>query len=99
MKVTYIRHSGFFVELEKSWFLFDYYRGQIPTLPKGKDGYVFVSHRHVDHFNKEIFKLTEKQKDIRFILSDDIWEKRIPEISSVYRGSSGMEDRCGIYST
>lgn len=53
MKITYLRHSGFLVELEQVWLLFDYYRGEIPEFPKGKKGYVFVSHRHIDHFNKE----------------------------------------------
>lgn len=79
MKITYIRHSGFFVEMEQVWLLFDYYRGQIPVLPKGKSGYVFASHRHIDHFNKEIFGLIKQQENIHFILSDDIWRKRVPE--------------------
>ena len=79
MKIMYLRHSGFLVELEQVWLLFDYYRGEIPEISQEKKGYVFASHRHIDHFNKEIFKLTKKQNNIEFILSDDIWEKRIPE--------------------
>ena len=79
MKITYLRHSGFLVEMEQVWLLFDYYRGKIPEFPKGKKGYVFVSHRHIDHFNKEIFNFSKKQNNIEFILSDDIGEKRIPE--------------------
>ena len=27
MKITYIGHSGFFVEMEDACFLFDYYKG------------------------------------------------------------------------
>lgn len=72
MKITYLRHSGFLVELEQVWLLFDYYRGEIPEFPKGKKGYVFVSHRHIDHFNKEIFNFLKKQNNITFVLSDDI---------------------------
>ena len=34
LKVTYIGHSGFLVELEKVLFLFDYYPGEIPALPE-----------------------------------------------------------------
>lgn len=79
MKITYLRHSGFLVEMEQVWLLFDYYRGEIPEISQEKKGYVFVSHRHIDHFNKEIFKFAKKQKNIQFVLSDDIWEKRIPE--------------------
>ena len=74
MKITYLRHSGFLVEMEQVWLLFDYYRGEIPEISQEKKGYVFASHRHIDHFNKEIFKLTKKQNNIEFILSDDIWE-------------------------
>ena len=29
MKITYISHSGFAVELENHIFLFDYYKGEI----------------------------------------------------------------------
>ncbi len=79
MTVTYINHSGFFIELETTWMLFDYYNGKIPPLPEGKKGYVFSSHRHPDHFRSEIFRLCEEQKDIRFILSSDIDKKKVPE--------------------
>ena len=78
MKITYIGHSGFMVELEQTWMLFDYYKGEIPALPKGKRGFVFASHRHSDHFNPEIFRLAESG-GVTFILSSDIWKKRIPE--------------------
>lgn len=79
MKITYLGHSGFLVEMERVWLLFDYYRGEIEAFPEGKNGYVFVSHRHIDHFNKEIFKFINKQNNIKYILSNDILEKRIPE--------------------
>ena len=29
IKVVYIEHSGFLVELEDAYFLFDYYRGEL----------------------------------------------------------------------
>ena len=38
MKVFYILHSGFLIETEKSYYLFDYYRGALPAL---KGAYVF----------------------------------------------------------
>ena len=37
MKITYISHSGFAVELENHIFLFDYYKGEIPKWPTGAD--------------------------------------------------------------
>ena len=49
MKVTYLEHSGFLVELEDSCLLFDYYRGELPGLDPDKKMLVFVSHAHYDH--------------------------------------------------
>lgn len=72
MKITYIAHSGFLVELERCLLLFDYYRGELPKLDPEKPLYVFVSHRHGDHFNPEIFQFIHTQKRVRFLLSHDI---------------------------
>ena len=36
MKITYIGHSGFFVEMEDACFLFDYYKGTIPETDGNK---------------------------------------------------------------
>jgi len=59
MRITYIGHSGFLVELRETLLLFDYYEGSLPQLPLEKQLYVFASHRHPDHFNPEIFSLAE----------------------------------------
>lgn len=71
MKITYIAHSGFFVQTEEVYLLFDYYRGEIPELPAGSRLFVFVSHRHEDHFNPEIMKLSTRYQ-VTYILSYDI---------------------------
>lgn len=71
MRVTYIGHSGFLVETEEACLLFDYYYGELPKLPEGSRLYVFVSHRHEDHFNPEIFKL-EQFYNTTFFLAHDI---------------------------
>ena len=42
MQITYIGHSGFFVELTQSMLLFDYYQGRLPKFSHGKRLYVFV---------------------------------------------------------
>ena len=34
MKITYLRHSGFLVEMTQVWLLFDYYRGEIRHFQK-----------------------------------------------------------------
>ena len=57
VKVTYIEHSCFSVELDNSIVLFDYYKGEIPDFDKDKTIYVFSSHNHHDHFNISIFKM------------------------------------------
>ena len=79
MKITYIAHSGFLVELAHTLFLFDYYQGEIPALPPEKPLYVFASHRHPDHFNPEIFDLARGRENAFFVLSHDIWRSRVPE--------------------
>lgn len=79
LKVTYIGHSGFLVELEGALFLFDYYQGEILALPEEKRLYVFASHRHKDHFNPEIFALAKRHPDVQYVLSRDIWLSQVPE--------------------
>ena len=62
MKVTYIYHSSFAVELEKSMLIFDYYgKGDLPERPAGKQVYFLNSHSHPDHFSKTIFNLRGKE--------------------------------------
>lgn len=80
MKVTYIYHSGFLVETAVCYYLFDYYKGDIPRLDIGKPIFVFVSHRHPDHYNPDIFDmLAEKgMKRIIAVLAKDIPEKKRP---------------------
>ncbi len=68
-KITYIHHSGFFVELNSCCLLFDYWQGEIPPTPKKL--YVFASHSHGDHYNPEIFKLRENY-DVTYIMASEI---------------------------
>lgn len=42
MKITYINHSGFLVETEDCYYIFDYYKGDLPTLDKSK-GVIMLS--------------------------------------------------------
>ena len=57
MKVTYLNHSGFLLELEDCYIIFDYYRGELPLLNKEKEVFVFCSHVHADHYNPKVFSL------------------------------------------
>ena len=72
MKVTYLYHSGFTVEDERAMYVFDYYKGKLPETEADKQMYVFVSHRHSDHFNPEIFEWEKEHPKIQYILSDDV---------------------------
>lgn len=75
MVVTYIYHSGFLVETNSANFLFDYYKGEIPKLSPEKPLIVFVSHKHQDHYNDEIFDLLKQYPNTRFIFAKGISAK------------------------
>lgn len=79
MKITYIHHSAFLAETESACLLFDYFEGGLPEIPEEKPLYVFASHRHGDHFSEVIFHLADAHENIMFVLSSDIWRKRVPE--------------------
>ena len=72
MRITYIDHSGFSVELDHFVLLFDYYQGTLPDFPRGKQLVVFASHKHHDHFNPKIFSLTESNPGAVYLLSREI---------------------------
>lgn len=72
INITYINHSGFLLEWDNCYFLFDYYKGQIPILDNNKMLVVFVSHGHGDHFNPDIFKLYKEHSKITYLISSDI---------------------------
>jgi len=90
MKIIYHGHSGFSVEMEKVFLLFDYYTGSLPVLPKSKTAYIFVSHHHPDHMNSAVFELGRLYPDVHYILSDDIRKKGMaPRDSNDCRFLSG----------
>src|SRR5699024_1203203 len=70
MKIEYIYHSGYTVETDNYFLVFDYYKGDISL--KNKKTIVFSSHGHKDHFNPKIFKWWEDNSDIQYVLSYDI---------------------------
>ena len=74
MKVDYIGHSGFLVETEKCYYLFDYYKGELPQLDVWKMVIVFCSHGHGDHYQPGIFKKLREMGMLRIyaVLSEDI---------------------------
>lgn len=91
IRVTYIFHSGFCVETRDSYYIFDYYRGELPALDGKKPVYVFASHFHQDHYSPEVFGLLKKQgflpENIKAVLSADIRKKQYPKEVEVLRVS------------
>lgn len=79
MKVTFIHHSAFLVEMKQAYLLFDYTEGHMPELEPDKELLVFASHRHGDHFSPVIFDFIKMHRRVRYILSDDIWKKRLTQ--------------------
>lgn len=75
MKVTYIEHSCFSVELEKVILLFDYFKGELPVFDEDKTIYVFSSHNHHDHFDILIFQLLSRYPNVKYVFSKDIKRK------------------------
>lgn len=69
IEVEHIFHSGFTIETESYFLVFDYYKGEISL--KDKKTIVFVSHSHGDHFNPEILQW-ENKDEILYIFSSDI---------------------------
>ncbi|MEX1378162.1 MAG: MBL fold metallo-hydrolase [Eubacteriales bacterium] len=72
--VKYHEHSGFSIKVDDIFFLFDYYKGDLPTedIEKAKIPFVFVSHGHKDHYNKAIFSLKEHNKNLVYVLSNGV---------------------------
>ena len=70
MRVIFLAHDGFFIELDQVCLLFDWWKGVLPPL-SDKPLLVFVSHRHEDHFNPAVFTLADCKADIQFLLGSD----------------------------
>lgn len=78
MKITYLGHSGFLVETDNAFYLFDYIRGKLPKEcrdKKAKQIFVFVSHAHGDHFVPDIFDFKGRFEKIKYVLSYDVVKK------------------------
>ena len=86
-KVTRIYHSGFLIETEHYFLIFDYYTGQLPDL-SGKKIVVFASHRHGDHYDECIFELEKQYSDISYVLYHDITNRKQENILYVQNHQS-----------
>lgn len=85
MKIIYIHHSTFCVELDGKVLVFDYYsgkglpsceyHGRMPEYPEDMPIYVFASHAHRDHFDTRVLKWGERYSNIHFIFAREVKKK------------------------
>ncbi len=81
MRIRYILHSGFLLETEQSYYLFDWYKGDIPPLDTSKPIVVLSSHAHKDHYNPAVFSRLRDMgmHSISAVLADDIPLRQYPK--------------------
>lgn len=91
MKVTYLKHSGFLVETEETYLLFDYYKGDFPQWDTRKKMIVLVSHGHYDHFSQYVFGLADKFPRIFFVLSSDIDSGKLQSLDNIVSVGPGQK--------
>lgn len=75
VKVTYLHHSGFAVELDEYVLIFDYSTPEdfIPYIPKEKQLILFFSHKHQDHFQLKTLEWAENiSKNTCYFVGNDI---------------------------
>ena len=96
MKVTFTGHSGFFVEMENMYFLFDYYNGSIPQMDDEKPLAVFVSHSHDDHYSRRIWDIQKYHSQTVYVLSYDVRAGKRDNVLSLRPGVKEKIDIFGI---
>jgi len=95
-KIWYLYHSGFAVQTTNHFLIFDYWKNKPsgkglesgvidPAALQDSDVIVFVSHRHGDHYNREVLSWGSTIPKFRLVLSDDI--KPVP--GALMIGSGG----------
>ena len=86
MKITFLYHSAFLVELEACSLLFDWTGEQpLPGFDRSKPLYVFASHHHHDHYTPRIFSLG--MDNVTYILASCI------RLSAKRKAGLGIDDR------
>ncbi len=91
MKAVYVGHSGFLVQTQRRYYLFDYFQGSLPVLNPEKPITVLASHGHRDHYNLQVLSLLEEQgmQQIDLVLSSDIPPEKRPTGRSCLAVSPG----------
>ncbi len=81
VKITYLYHSCFSLEVNGDVLLFDYPGSSVEKRVEerfkdqlsGKKLYVFISHAHGDHFSPDVVKFSQNAEKTHFILSSDVF--------------------------
>lgn len=109
MELVYLYHSGFALLGEAFTIVFDYYEdseaadsGVLHRELLNRPGkfYVFSSHSHYDHFNKEILTWREERFDIIYVFSKDILQQGFSaEKDAIYmeKGDSYHDDILDVH--
>ena len=103
MKVIFVHHSCFVVEMEDVVLIFDYFEGNrvtgytftgvLPVFDKDKSIYFFASHKHQDHFDMNILKLAEE-----YVIPDkkyEIGKVTVKTLRSTDAGVAFLVKTCG----
>ncbi len=102
MKITYLHHSGYVVELDQTVLVFDYYtqNGQFKNFDpfdkkyNKKQLYVFATHNHADHYDQAIYAWNDRAN---YIISNDIMEFRAKKMITVSANRMYNYDSLLIY--
>ncbi len=78
---TYLGHSCFMIETASATMLFDWCEGALQHVCKEKPFYVFISHVHNDHFNRDVFRLIETFPHVEFFLG---YDNAYPELNEYF---------------
>lgn len=97
MRITYLYHDCFLIELEKCCIITDYFSqvtvNPLSLFPRDKPCYVLVSHHHKDHFSRDIYSWARQFPLIRFIISKDVYRasKYLFNPTSSYSGHNRVD--------
>ncbi|MDR0575243.1 MAG: MBL fold metallo-hydrolase [Tannerella sp.] len=105
MKLTYVYHSGYVVEGKLCTIIIDYFKDSADNYVQNSlvsfpgKLYVLSSHRHPDHFNKDVLKWKKNRPDTEYIFSKDILKKKFvsPENASfLVKGDTWQDENIYI---
>ncbi|MBN2135142.1 MAG: ankyrin repeat domain-containing protein [Acidobacteria bacterium] len=94
--IWYLRHSGWAIKTKNKLMIFDYWdNGSAPTKKllangyinpeelKDLDVYIFVTHQHRDHFDRQILSWQKEVPSIRYIFGFEFADENIKNTTSI----------------